>query len=402
MLALQIPESELTREGHVLLACETCSRPRSFVCRDLAYQTKAFLNGFPILWCEQCKSWAVPGNARYMVKQLVQHAEKNGSVTVNFRPDAEEVDYSSYPPFKLSPMDYMFYPGLWRPQEDGALTPIFFRRRVLLRYHSDPVYDLHFTSNSYGTIVMPAGHHIPFGINPQDLVIMWLGDIAKLPADEINYFLSENVDSDHDLISDFYRGQIDVEWDYESREITLLKLHQKLAERFRDVFGVRLAKYDPNRITQTLKSFAEPALWTFKEVGHVWQAMNNVLVESLNVDSLKKVILLYAPNEDLSGLKGLKLLNKLIAAAFEDVDEKTIAPLFVLYDLRVVASHKDSDSLQDKLKACYERLELDQSSGDLALLHKTLLTRLCESYTTMSEAAIRTRPLAESTTQGDG
>jgi hypothetical protein len=337
-----------------------------------------------------------------MVKQLVQHAEKNGSVTVNFRPDAEEVDYSSYPPFKLSPMDYMFYPGLWRPQEDGALTPIFFRRRVLLRYHSDPVYDLHFTSNSYGTIVMPAGHHIPFGINPQDLVIMWLGDIAKLPADEINYFLSENVDSDHDLISDFYRGQIDVEWDYESREITLLKLHQKLAERFRDVFGVRLAKYDPNRITQTLKSFAEPALWTFKEVGHVWQAMNNVLVESLNVDSLKKVILLYAPNEDLSGLKGLKLLNKLIAAAFEDVDEKTIAPLFVLYDLRVVASHKDSDSLQDKLKACYERLELDQSSGDLALLHKTLLTRLCESYTTMSEAAIRTRPLAESTTQGDG
>lgn len=390
MDSLEVSDSELNRQDPVLIRCENCSTPRKLVCRDLTYKkTKATLNGFPILWCEKCTRWALPQYARLLVNQLVSSLHEQESVTVTFNPNAGEIDYSAFPPFKFSRMDYMFYPGLWRPHQTGALTPIFFRRRVLLRYHSDPIYDLHFSSNSYGSIVMPSGKDIAFGINPQELVVMWLGDIARLPVDEIAYLLSENVDSDHDLDSDFYRGQIDIEWDYESRERTLLKLHQQLSERFRDLFGVRLSKYDPDRITETLKSFAEPALWTFKEVGNVWQAMNNVLVESLNVEDLKKTVLLYAPSEKLTGLKGLKLLTRLILLAFEGIDEKTMAPLFVLYDLRIVASHKDSDSSKEMLESCYKRLGLDSSSTGLALLHQTLLTSLSNSYLAMIEAPVR-------------
>lgn len=382
---LPIPDSELARKGHVMLWCEECSQHRDFICRDLQYEDIASFHGFPILWCENCQTWAIPGNLRYLIAEPIAWAKKNGHFEVNFNPDGglQDVDYSRYPPFKFSSMDYMFYPGLWRPQQDGFLTPVFFRRRVLLRYHADPSYDLHWTSNTYGTVVVPPGHHIPFGINRQGLVIMWLGDVAKLPEDEINYLRSENVESDHDLVSDFYRGQIEVEWDYQSKERTLLELHQQLSERFKTEWDVRLSKYDPDRITQTLKDFAEPALWTFKELGNVWQAMNNVLVESLNVDGLKKLAQKYDPEYDTKGIKGLKLLEKVTQSTMVDIPENTMSPFFVLYDLRVVASHKDSDSLRESLNYCYERLGLDPGQHDLQSLHTSLVEQLSGSYKNM-------------------
>lgn len=289
---LSIPDSELQREDHILLFCEHCSKPRNFVFRDLHYEPNTTFSGFPVLWCADCKKWAIPGNLRHILAQSVEWSKENGEMNVVFQAEGgrQEVNYDAYPKFKFCSADYMFYPGLWRPWQDGALTPVFFKRRVLHRYSSDPDYDLHYSSNSYGTVVIPPGHHIPFGINRQGLVVMWLGDISKLPEDEIHYLQSENVDSDHDLVSDFYLGQIETQWDYQSQERTLLELHQKLSERFKTEWDVRLSKFDPDEITETLKSFAEPALWTFKELGNVWQSMNHVLIESLNVDGLKKLI----------------------------------------------------------------------------------------------------------------
>lgn len=392
---LSIPDSELERQGHVRLWCEMCARPRQFVCRNLHYQQIASFHGFPILWCANCQTWAIPSNLRQLLFESVEYAKRSGPFEVKFNPEGgrQEVNFTHYPPFKFSSMDYMFYPGLWRPSEDGALTPIFFRRRVLLRYHSDPLYDLHFSSNSYGTVVIPPHHHIPFGINSQELVIMWLADIATLPEDEINYLRSENVESDHDLVSDFYRGQIEVEYDYQSKERALLDLHQQLSERFKEIWDVRLSKYDPDQILETLKSFAEPALWTFKELSSVWQSMNHVLVESLNVDALKTLIHTYAPKFDLKTLKGLKLLEKVLEIAMVNIPDTTITPFFVLYDLRVVSSHKDSASLRKTLRYCYERLGMNPDNEDLRELHRKLVDQLSHAYKTMIDCPIKNPPV---------
>ncbi len=386
---LEIPQTEVDREGHVLLPCELCKSARALVFRDLHYRRKAFCEGFPILLCAQCGNWAIPGNVRYLVKEVIQNAQLKGTFTAKFRHDGVSIDYSAYPPFKFSPIDYMFFPGLWRPNEDGALTPLFFRRRVLHRYQSDPQYDLHYTSNTYGTVVIPPGNHIPFGINRNDLVIMWLGDVAHLPEDEISYLRSENVHSDHDLASDFYRGQIDVEWDYESKERELLELHNELSERFWAEFGCRLCEYDLET-TEHLKAFAEPALWTLKEVGHVWRSMNNVLVESLNVEGLKQVVRMYTADE-IKGLKGLKLLEKLMGIAFAGLGAETLNPFFVLYDLRLVTSHKGSEQSRKMMKYCYERLGLDSGAG-FPDLHRTLLEELCDGYRQIINAPISPRP----------
>lgn len=392
---LSIPDSELQREGHVLLFCEHCSKPRNFVFRNLQYELrselKATFTGFPVLWCEDCKKWAIPSNLRCELAKLVEQSKYNGEMNVVFEAEGgrQEVNYNTYPKFKFCSADYIFYPGLWRPSQDGALTPVFFRRRVLHRYSSDPDYDLHYISNSYGTVVIPPGHHIPFGINRQGLVIMWLGDISELPEDEIHYLQSENVDSDHDLFSDFYLGQIETQWDYQSLERTLLELHQKLSERFKTEWDVRLSKFDPDQITEALKSFAEPALWTFKELGNVWQSMNHVLIESLNVDGLRKLIKKYEPDFDTKNLKGLKLLQKVLETAMVEIPASTMSSFFVLYDLRVIASHKASESMQTLLKSCYERLKLNPEIEDLKGLHTNLIRHLCQSYKTMIACPIK-------------
>jgi hypothetical protein len=342
------------------------------------------------LFCGKCRTWALPGNLRNLISETIDYAKTKKTFVANFNPEGgrSEVNYAGYPSFKFSSMDYMFYPGLWRPQQDGYLTPIFFRRRVLLRYQSDPTYDLHFVSNSYGTVVIPSGHKIPFGINRQGLLVMWLGDISALPDDEISYLKSENVDSDHELASDFYRGQIDVEYAYQSSERTLLELHKELSERFQKDFGTRLSHYDSEQILETLKSFAEPALWTQKELGNVWQSMNSVLIESLNVDGLKVLLAQYAPDFKVSGLKGLKLLEKVLACIFEGIPAETIAPFFVLYDLRVISAHKDSKALDEKFKSCYERLELN-CSGNFESLHSRLVERLCQAYSTVIKSQLK-------------
>lgn len=47
---------------------------------------------------------------------------------------------------------------------------------------------------------------------------MWLGDIAKLDINEQHYLCSENINSDHDIASEFYEGQIEVQWAEPSKE----------------------------------------------------------------------------------------------------------------------------------------------------------------------------------------
>jgi hypothetical protein len=55
-------------------------------------------------------------------------------------------------------------------------------------------------STTYGTIYASI---IAFGINKHGKLVMWLGDIAKLPESEQYYLRSENVASDHCKGSEF-------------------------------------------------------------------------------------------------------------------------------------------------------------------------------------------------------
>ncbi len=114
-----------------------------------------------------------------------------------------------------SAVEHHFIPGLFNPPppSNGYLTPVYFSSKVLTKYMHHNDYNSHFASDSFGTIkFLKEGVQIPFGKNIKGNVIMWLGDILKLSVYEQSYLLTENIEPQFDIHSDFYRNQICNEW----------------------------------------------------------------------------------------------------------------------------------------------------------------------------------------------
>lgn len=115
--------------------------------------------------------------------------------------------------FKYSPIEHFFIPGLIRDfPSDGYLTPVYFDRNVLIKFNHAEGYGLDCQTSTAGCIKIKNAHSIPYGINRNGSVIMWLGDIVGLPYREIMYLYSENIDPEYDIHSDFYRNQILCDW----------------------------------------------------------------------------------------------------------------------------------------------------------------------------------------------
>jgi hypothetical protein len=60
------------------------------------------------------------------------------------------------------------------------------------------------SGNTHGTIFRKDDTDLNFGINRNERVFCWLGDLKKIPKREQQYLLLYNVDSDHDVASEFY------------------------------------------------------------------------------------------------------------------------------------------------------------------------------------------------------
>lgn len=115
--------------------------------------------------------------------------------------------------FKYSAAEYFFIPGLNRGiLSDGFLTPVYFYGHVLVKFEHVDGYSLTRYTASTGRIYSPDGIDVPYGINKNGYVIMWLGDVVKFSNRELLYLYSANVEPQYDIHSDFYRNQILGEW----------------------------------------------------------------------------------------------------------------------------------------------------------------------------------------------
>ena len=115
--------------------------------------------------------------------------------------------------FRYPPVEHFFIPGLIRNiPSDGYLTPVYFDKNVLVKFEHAKGYQLVSQTATAGRIKINNVHDIPYGINKNGSVIMWLGDIVGLPSRELMYLYSENIEPEYDLHSDFYRNQIFDKW----------------------------------------------------------------------------------------------------------------------------------------------------------------------------------------------
>jgi hypothetical protein len=257
------------------------------------------------------------------------------------------VDYKfTEVPFLLDADDYYYIPGLYRSFDIGFLTPLFFNKMVLSKFDTLPDYKVRFASQSYGTIAMEESY-ISFGINRHGKLILWLGDVAKLPDSEQYYLRSENVPSDHAIGSEFYDGQIECKFTDPPPEKIAITARTELAKAFERKFSIDLYHLN-EELVETITNLAPPVVDTEKERKHIFDSLNRIFVESINNAKLEKLLKRLGAKATSNG--SLKRLQAILETKDSTGTVATaLMPFFVIYDLRIAYSHLTSASRREEL-----------------------------------------------------
>ncbi|KRD79723.1 hypothetical protein ASE43_02145 [Lysobacter sp. Root983] len=340
------------------------------------------LEGVPLLQNRTTMELLLPVKSRLLIEYFAKRAAEDGQTGILLRPKslgAKRYAFSQKFEFKYSQIDHEFIPGLTRPWDEGFLTPVFFNIAVLNKYSQDPKYRLDLFSETYGTILAQEWT-ISFGINRGKNVIMWLGDIASLPDEEQYFLRSENVQSDHDLHSEFYEAQIDVQPSPPSKQHELLHQRKALNDLFNKKFGEGLFVLE-GEVASVIANLTRPIFWEEKHVSPAIESLNRVFVESINSGFLKRAAKEAGSSKDLKSAGGLKTLQTWIEVALGQTDHAEIMlPFFVLYDFRVFCSHLlSADRRNEMIQSINARLGFQEGHRDFEAVYDRLIEALLDS-----------------------
>ncbi len=349
------------------------------------------LDGVPLLRNENTGDVYFPTKTKAIINYFVKKAKDDGIPGVSLAPKdlgKKRYSYASKFDFLYSQIDYEYIPGLIRPWDDGFLTPVFFNLSLLNKYSQHPDYDLDLFSETYGSIRRGDEWSINFGINKNNKVIMWLGDIHELPENEKHYLRSENVESDHDIHSEFYDAQIDVVWSDPSKQSTLFHLRRDLKEIATKAWGFDLYSLD-GEVTKVIENLHRPIFWEDKHVGPVIEAFNRVFVESLNNVAIKADVAKLSPVADLKGKGSLKVFGSWLEHRLQMKNHaEVMSSFYVLYDFRLITCHLYSDeSRAEILRKINNRLGIEEENFDYERIYDSLVAALVSSYRNMISAA---------------
>lgn len=395
------------------LDCDSCeSKLHLAYCEKiltLSSGEKIAVEHTPFLVCDVCQKIYISPLAKELLdelKKLVESAEQEeekNTIEVNqeqgdtssesikqwydFNKIKREICCDKYIAEKVKFIydkdDYYFIPGLIRPWKIGFLTPVFFNIEVLLKYIHHPLYGLDIGADTFGYIYKGDEHYLSFGINENNKVIMWLGDIVELNVEEQFYLRSENITSDHCIGSEFYEAQIENVWAKASAERRLLKKRLDFNEKVREYYNIAVAQLDTETLT-VAKNIRKLLINTNDAFKDLIIPLNELFVEAINNKAISKNLKEKYPElrEELKNKKGIKLLQLWLEKNTDKIDvNKEIAPLFVLYDLRLVSAHLYSeDSREELLASCCTRLGLEESEQNYITIANTLIKKLDEMY----------------------
>lgn len=343
----------------------------------------------PVLVNERSGAISFPDVTRSILIDFAQTAKNESKKEVSIAPP-KGFGSARYPfcegfNFSYSSIDYTFIPGLYRPWNTGFLTPVFFNIGVLNKYSQNPEYKLDLFSSTYGTISKGDEWNIQFGVNKNKAVIMWLGDIDRLPDKEKYYLLSENIDSDHEIHSEFYDAQISVKWALPSIESTCFKLRNNISDIVHDIYGVPFSMLD-GEVSSVIENLDKPIFWEDKHVSPVVEALNRIFVESINIKGLKPVIAKTSPEIKFDSKGSLKLVTEWLGSLKMGNHEQVMCPFYVLYDFRVMVCHLQSDSSKEDQRAkINKRLLLPEGNENYEIIYEAIFKMLRDSLSAIEE-----------------
>jgi hypothetical protein len=325
----------------------------------------------------------------YYKKIADEHLEKleNGKIAelTNGLSNKKFEQFSSID-FEYDSLDYYYIPGLTREWNEGFLTPVFFNKELLLFYNSNTDYKVKFSSTSRFYIIDKNGVKLishGFGINRNGNIICWLGDLEEELSKEENkfhrnLFLTFNIKSDHDIVSDYYFNQIESNFTSSDNETGVFHYRNEFDTQILKKFNFEITQVD---IDKLIEEYKHPIINEQSQLENSFIKLNSLLTESLNVTEIKKSIIQNgSTKESIKGLKGLKLFEQFLRLVLnKDDSSNLVSPLFVLYDLRLLAGHIKDSNYNSKIKSCKERLNLTENATMIET-HQTLCVKLIEMY----------------------
>lgn len=274
---------------------------------------------------------------------------------------------------------------------EGFSCPVYFKRNVLSNFFTDEDYELDFFSESYGTIAKKGTDgwiydwKICFGINKNNKVILFLGDLNQIDVDDsaILWLKSYNIESDHCIVdTELYRGQINCIFSEPIIEKRIISLRNAFFDKMKEKYGVELFHLE-EEVEKNGKELKKPINYSKSEVKENIITLDGVLNEGIDCDELRKLCsqIINPPPANLQELKTRKLLQNIIAVKEgQDKAKEIVAPLFYLNDLRVCFAHLISQKEINKYEAnIVEAFELSKFT-DYKNLYNTLIDKLYSLY----------------------
>lgn len=345
----------------------------------------------PTLECPECRRTEVPAHVEHVVRAAAREARKDGRRRC--RPAFEQRRFGLCEvEFEYDSTDWLAIPMLRQSESelDGYYAPVFFRRVVLLRYMARDEYTTRQFRNG-GSIHFPNGSDLGYGINRSGLVVCWLGELDGIPPEEQHYMLSENVGSDHDVVSGLYAQSRLHEGEEETDEQMLASALRSLVRTVRerrgfDLYGLRAAE------SHILQNMARPVIWNDSLVSTV-TGLARVYIESLEGDSLGKACAGATgaaappplPCKECGAVAGprpkktLQLLEEWLELEFRTSAHDVIKPLKVLQKWRNMLVHRSDEDPGKRLLWCYTAMEIHEGRTP-ERLYDTVLRRMLEAY----------------------
>lgn len=294
--------------------------------------------------------------------------------------------------FQYSSLDWEAIPAVRQSdlEIDGYYAPVFFEPKVLVKYMMLDEYAVNYFEAG-GRIRFPNGFDLEYGINRNGKVLCWLGDIDKIPEKERYYLRSENVPSDHDVVSGLYkRSRLGVAAG-KTREQELTRAIRVLVGTSRDALGCDFHEQSE----ETLKishSLARPVVWDRT----VMLAINDLFklcVESFDRKFLKREIKSMGAKVDFQvGL--LCLLQEWLELRFKADASDVVRPFYVLRSWRNALDHRWSAKSSRSLDECYELMNLEGGERTRENLYGRVIEGLIVSFGRLAEMIAGMPPVA--------
>lgn len=325
----------------------------------------------PMLKCKKCGTLYYTEYAKVILRGLYKELCNTGNCMVTSKPNGyrKKYNYASGNNFIYDHRDYESIPGLMFDDEHsevGFLTPVYFDRKALLYFISDPEYEVDIFSETYGHIgkrdregFYQYEWDVPFGFNTNGKLIFWLGDLDSMDEFSKGILSNFNLPSDHLLIgSEFYQAQMKCIFSNPIKEQQILLNKKNFIRNIKDKYRIDLKHLDEECEIQS-KNVKRPIVFNEQSVSGVINALDKILVEGINVAQLRvlyeKMCDVDVSEKEHKKWQSIRLLKEILIKLSSNLDkeidiEKLMSPLYILHDYRIYLDHLLSDEEQKKSK----------------------------------------------------